>query len=262
MRDILVTLPQEKTKIKIILLGDVHRGSPQFNEPLFKEVVNLIKENDDYYAILMGDLIDNALKNSKSDVYTAVETPQQSMNWVINTLRPIKDKILAITSGNHEERTTREVGFDLSAYLATCLELEDRYSNEPFCLFVSMGKSQNREGIYQTFCLFGSHGASSGTTIGGAVNKLSKLSDIVVNADVYLMGHTHSPLQTFDPRYEVDTRTKKHYLIEPLLINGQAFLNFEGSYGEKKLYKPKSQRVPIIVLETGFSTKRVSAEWL
>ena len=41
MKDISVTLPQEVTDIKIMLIGDVHRGSKQFNEKDFLETVEI-----------------------------------------------------------------------------------------------------------------------------------------------------------------------------------------------------------------------------
>ncbi len=260
MKDISVTLPQEVTDIKIMLIGDVHRGSKQFNEKDFLETVEFIRKNDDYYTILMGDLIDNATKISKSDCYQAVESPQESVEWVINKLKPIAHKVLACTSGNHEERTEREVGMDISWWVAKCLGIEDRYSIGPFILYVSMGRNQNRDNMYHTFSLYANHGNGMGTTMSGAVKKLQALGEVVVNADVYLIAHSHKPLIMPCPRIVIDTKNKKHSMIDPLFVNGQSFLNFEGSYGEKKGYAPTSQRKPIIKLKTGYDKKYVSLE--
>jgi predicted phosphodiesterase len=260
MKDISVMLPQEVTEIKILLLGDVHRGSQQFNEKEFLETVEFIRKNDNYYAILMGDLIDNATRNSKSNCYLAVESPQASVEWVINKLKPIADRILAVTTGNHEERSEKEVGMDISWWIAKCLGIEERYSQGPFILFVSMGKNQNRTGMYHTFSLYGIHGDGMGTTLQGAVRKLQLMGDVVVNADVYIIGHSHKPLIMPSPRIVIDTKNKKHNIIDPLFVNGQSFLNFEGSYGEKKGYLPTSQRKPIIKLKTGYDKKYVSLE--
>ena len=45
-----------------------------------------------------------------------------------NKLKPIADRILAVTTGNHEERSEKEVGMDISWWIAKCLGIEERYS--------------------------------------------------------------------------------------------------------------------------------------
>lgn len=257
MKDIKVTLSQDITSIRIILLGDIHRGSKEFNEKLFMDTINLIATTHDLYTILMGDLIDNALKNSKSDSYLAAERPNESMQWLINKLEPIKHKILACTNGNHEDRTEREVGMDLSWWLTKTLDIEDRYANGPFILYLSMGKNQGRANMYHTFSIYGTHG-----TIGSNIKGLQNMGNVVVNADVYVMGHTHRPIMFPEPRIIIDTVAKKHKIIDPLFVNGNSFLDFEGSYGEKKGYRPTSQRQTLIKLKTGRKTKTTSLEMI
>ena len=43
MKDITFIFPEELTSIKIIPLGDVHRGSQQFDETLFLKTINKIQ---------------------------------------------------------------------------------------------------------------------------------------------------------------------------------------------------------------------------
>lgn len=258
MKDISVILPQSTTNIEILLLGDGHRGSKQFNEKLFLETVNYIKNTPNCYCIVNGDLLDNAIKNSKSNVHLAVESPQESMNWIVDTLKPLaeKEKILAIGPGNHEERTERETGTEPTWWIARCLGIEERYFSGIFILYVSMGRNRNRVGKYHTFAIVGGHGAGGGGTPQSASKKLIDLAQIVVNADVYVMNHFHQQMWVPRARYVTDVRTKKHYFLDPLLVMGNAFLDFEGSYAETKMYQPSSKRVPIIELHTGFDWKR------
>lgn len=240
MKDITFIFPEELTSIKIIPLGDVHRGSQQFDETLFLKTINKIQKDKSCYTILMGDLIDNALKNSKSDVYQATETPQQSIEYIVENLLPIKDKILVITSGNHEERTSKEAGVCVTKHIAKCLNIEDKYADGPFILFGSISS--------RIFTIFGTHGAGGGTSTSSALNKILNLMQIVPDADIYLMGHTHKPLVAFETRYLLNKIAKKHIQHDALYINGGSFLNFEGSYGEKKLYKPNSKKIPFIIV--------------
>lgn len=264
MKDITVVLPQEVEQIKIIILGDVHCGSPQFNEKLFLDTINKIKTNDDYYAILLGDLIDNTIKQSKGNIYLNTESPQESMKRMLKYLMPIRHKILVGCPGNHEERSEKEVGVDLMYWLCKSLGLIDeerdidRYSDGPFCLFIKMGSSRKRKNVYHTFSIFGSHGSSSGITHASAVNKLIGMTNLIPNADIYIMGHTHKPIITWDKRYLINNSACRHVEHESLLVNGSSFLDFEGSYGEKKLYKPTSQKIPLIILKTGYNSKEVS----
>lgn len=260
MKDIEVQLPQELDNIKIFLLGDLHRGSPQFNEPLFLKTLKFIKEHTNCYCILLGDLIDNALKNSKSDCYTAIESPQKSAEWLVEKLIPISDRILAGCPGNHEERTEREVGVDLVYWIFKSLGIEDRYSRGPFILYMNVGKKRANKNKQHIFTLFGTHGASSGVTLGSALNKLKTMTNIVPNADIYIMGHTHKPIVSFSKKIMANTDTKKHYYHEALLVNGSSFLDYEGSYGEDKMYEPISLSLPIITLKTGYNWKKVGCE--
>lgn len=262
MKDIEVQLPKELDTIKIILLGDLHRGSQQFNEPLFLKTLKFIENNKEYYCILLGDLIDNALKTSKSDCYKATESPQKSAEWLVEKLEPIKDRILACNMGNHEERTEREVGMDLTYWICKSLGIESRYSRGPFILYMNVGKKRSNKNKQHIFTLFGTHGASSGITMGSALNKLKTMTNIVSNADIYVMGHTHKPIVSFSKKIMVSTDTKKHYYHEAMLVNGSSFLDYEESYGEAKMYEPISLRIPIITLKTGYNWKKVCCEFL
>lgn len=254
MKRICVKLQEES--IKIIPIGDVHRGSSQFNEKLFIDVINTIKNNDNYYTMLMGDLIDNALKNSKSNIYEAVESPSKSIDWLIEKLEPIKHKILTIIPGNHEERTFKEAGIDPLEKLVEKLGLRERYSKEPFILFLTL-KDGN------VFTIYGAHGASSGTTMGTIANKITSLGNILVNADIYVMGHSHKPMIAFEPCFVVNEVRRTYKLLERLYVNCASFVNYEGGYGEQKLYKPTSYVIPVICLEVkSKKTKIISAETL
>ena len=75
-----------KDRFSIIPFGDIHLGSPQCNVKLAEHVVNVIKEEDETYTVLMGDLIENAVVGSKSDVYTSVVSPKEQIEWIVDIL--------------------------------------------------------------------------------------------------------------------------------------------------------------------------------
>ena len=253
MTKISVTLEKEAKKIKIIPLGDVHKGSPQFIESLFLKVINTIRDTPNCYTILMGDLIDNVLKSSKGNIYLATESPSKSIEWLVEKLKPIKDKILAVTIGNHEGRTLNEVGVDILCGLVEKLGLKDRYAPGPFILFLKINKE-----FGHVFTIYGAHGASTGTTQGAIANKLISLGNTVVDADIYLMGHGHKPMILFDPCYTINSIRRSYKKVDRLFVCSPSFLDYEGGYGEQKLYKPTSNAVPIIELESCHKNKSIS----
>ena len=242
-----VKLSQDLTEIKIMPIGDVHYGSNEFNEALWKDVLHKVSTTDNLYITLGGDLIDNITIDSKGDIFKQRLSPHEQMTRIIADLTPIKHKILAITNGNHESRTYNRTGFDYSLYLAETLGIVDRYSYGPYVLFVSFGKNQGREGLYYTFVIYSTHGSGGSINPGGKLNKLLKTKETLCNADVYFHHHTHEPLVTKKPVYYADTRTKDIYFKERTFVNGAAFLNF-GGYGAIKGYSPASNAVPIVIL--------------
>jgi UDP-2,3-diacylglucosamine pyrophosphatase LpxH len=88
--------------IKIYPLGDVHLGSPGCQFDAFRELVEQIASEPRSYAVMMGDLLDMGLKNSVGDPYHATMPPGAQKRAMVDALMPIKGKILALVSGNHE----------------------------------------------------------------------------------------------------------------------------------------------------------------
>ena len=100
-------------KLKIIPISDTHIGDKTSNTKAFKEALERIKNEENTYTILNGDLCNIALKTSKSDSYEDTLTPMQQVLTLINYLEPIKDKILVMSIGNHEERIKKDTNIDI-----------------------------------------------------------------------------------------------------------------------------------------------------
>ena len=98
----------------------------------------------------------------------------------------IKDKIIGICSGNHENRSKE----DANPIKDLCKFLGVHYFEDEFSFRISVGTISHNPVVY-TF--YGIHGSSNGQTIGAIGNSLQKLSNIV-DADVYFQGHSHQPI--------------------------------------------------------------------
>ena len=221
--------------LKLYVLSDMHIGSAEADISTLKKIINFIKDTPECYCILLGDILDTALKNSKTDIYSETLSIAESQKLAVELLSPIKDKIIAMTPGNHENRVWREVGVDLSLWLAEKLELQDKYRNNGIALSIAFGKDQN--GNPYRLNVFGQHGSyGGGRKLGAAMNALEDLDGIVANADILIRAHTHQPIQgsrnvfLFDERGSIIKKTKYYF-------NSPSVLNY-GGYAYDKGYKP------------------------
>lgn len=244
---ITINLSNELKEIEIIPIGDVHYGSPEHNAKLFDEIIERLKTQDNLYCILLGDLIECITKDSVGDIYSQIGTPHQQANYIIGKLQPITHKILAMTGGNHENRVFKTTGFDISLYIAEKLGIVDRYVKNSFVLFVRFGKIKGNRDKPHTWSLFVAHGVGGSTKKPSKLKKLMELKDMVVGCDVYIMGHVHDYICTYDENYIVDTRNKTVILKTSGFISQGAFLDF-GGYGYEKLYKPVAKKYGILTI--------------
>ena len=226
----------EFKSIKVLALSDFHIGDELCNLKLIKEVLQEVKESDNTFIILNGDLINNATKNSVSDVYSEKLTPMEAIVKLCDLLEPIKDRILVIHPGNHENRTYKDDGIDIIRLVAKQLGIEDRFSDGWWYLYLTLGLGQKGRPVMYT--ITGIHGYGGGRKNGGKINNLVEMGDKVI-ADVYVMGHTHTPIMTrntiFTPDFQHRTLVKrdKYYLMT------NSFLDY-GGYGEMLGYTPST----------------------
>lgn len=247
MKVINVNLGKDLKELRIIPISDVHLGDKLTNYKLLKEVLETIKNTPNVYTILNGDLCNTALKNSKSDVYADEMSPMEQIDYLIELLEPIKDKILVIGTGNHEDRITKETNIDVIQLVAKQLGIEDRYTNGWWYLFLRFGEKDQGRKAPMCYQITGYHGSGGGRKPGGKVNRLEEMGQTVI-ADVYIMGHTHKPMATksaiYIPDYANNSLNKKqmHFLMT------NSFLDY-GGYGEKLGFSPTDNTPTEVVLD-------------
>jgi predicted phosphodiesterase len=247
-----VELPNYLNEVRIRVLADSHIGDGLADLKLVKKFIKDVEENNDMYLIVNGDLINNATRTSVSDSYGEVMTPDEQIDYLVDLLMPVKDKILVITSGNHEDRTYRTDGIKLIKRVARELGIEDRYVEVAYLLYVAFGKNRGRDNRKTVYSIYGKHGRGGGKRIGSKTNKLEDMAKII-DADVFLHSHTHMPAIFKLSRFRVDYRNRKKSRMNMLFVNTNAFLDY-GGYGEEKGYPPASKDYPEIILE-GYERK-------
>lgn len=235
--------------IRLYGLSDWHLGSEYCDRKALQKTINAIQTTPSAYCVLLGDMMDNALKGSVSNVYMSTMNPQSQINEAANILQPIKDKILAITEGNHEARTIKEVGI-LPMYILALklgLDVENVYSVGAFVLFLRYGNAL-RTGRNNVFSIYCKHGSGGGGTVGGKANAMDKMKADIV-ADVYISAHTHQQLAFMREIYIADKQKQTLVSQKSLFVNSGSFLSW-GGYAVEKGFSPSPTGTPVIDLWT------------
>ena len=247
MKSVKVTLSNNLKMVEIHTLADWHIGDKSCDMDAIKKQIQRIFDTPNAFAICNGDLMNNATKVSVSDSYAEELSPMDQLQTLCELLEPIKDKILLLTQGNHEARTYRTDGIDLTALLARQLGIYDRYVREGGVLFLRFGKTSshthNRPQLYSIYC---THGSGGGRKEGAKATRLADMASIV-DCDVFIHSHVHLPMVMKQNFFRVDTANSNVAEVEKLFVNTSAQLKY-GGYGQTYEFKPSNTTSPIIYL--------------
>lgn len=243
-------------EILIYGLSDWHLGSEYCDKKLLEKFIDIIRTTPNAYCMILGDAMDNALKGSLGNVYMQTMSPHEQINEAARLLYPIRHKILAITEGNHEVRSVKEVGllpmYMLTTKLAAGLDYEqtEKYINNVYSIgaFVMFLTYENARylGRTVTFSIYCKHGTGGGSTVGGKANSMAKMQQQIV-ADVYMSGHTHVQMGFAPSVYVADSLRKSLTCQNQLNVNTGSFLGW-GGYSVEKNFPPSVIGAPSIKL--------------
>lgn len=232
-------------KIKIIPISDTHIGEKLVDLKLLKKVLLEIKEDPHCYTTVNGDIMNMALKNSKSNVYDDALSPSEQIEITYDLFKDIADKILVYHGGNHESRCYKETGIDTSKVIAQRLGIEDRYAENMWYLFLQFGKCRRNRPVQYT--IGGYHGSAGGRKSGGKINRLVDMSSIFI-ADLFIMGHGHKMIITDGTIFVPDEQHKTLVEKELNYLMTNSFLKY-GGYGASGGYTPNSRSTNEVILD-------------
>lgn len=234
-------------QIEIHPLADLHIGDSMSDYKMIMEKIEYIRNTPNAYCILDGDLMDTAVCTSIGDTYGANLQPMEQLRHCVAIFEPIKDKILAVLPGNHENRVYKSDGLDITELMCSQLGIQGKYSPTTALLFIRFGKqSSKHHGRPFLYTIYATHGTGGGRKEGGKVNRLADLAAIV-DADIYIHAHTHLPIVFKNSFYRVSGSNSSAALVDKLFVNTSAWLNY-GGYGDKAGFKPASKASPVIYL--------------
>lgn len=235
--------------IRVYPISDVHLGSREHKVKEWRDFIRMITADPQAYVIILGDLCDTALKNSKSDIYQASMTIMDQLQAAVDQLKPLADagKILAITGGNHEARISKEVGLDASYIIAERLGIADLY--RPHICFVKLVLHNEATNNRYSPCyvMAATHGSGGGGTY-SFLNKNNQFAMTIDGIDALITGHTHKPAVITPAKMRVDVH-KDTVTVQPYYcITATAWLEYNNSYGLGMMLAPGSTRPQVINL--------------
>lgn len=249
MKEFKIRLKGNSNCFQLMVLGDMHIGDELCDLQLIKNTINYIKHTRDCYVILNGDLINNALKTSKSDSYKEQMTIEDEQDLLIELLAPIKDRILVMTTGNHEYRTSLLAGINPLKSVAYALGVKDKLVEESYLLDIEFGKAYGKASTPNNYVVFGIHGGNGGGRRAGATaNALQDMALIRPDMDLYVHSHTHTQMNYSDMVFLYNRAANKTREHQRTFYNANAFLKY-GGYAEKKGYKPTDRNPSVLVVK-------------
>lgn len=237
-KPIIFNTPHEFEEIVVYFANDVHRGSAEFSQRKWDAFEKML-EPKNAYVMFVGDQFENALRQSKSDSYSAMR-PHEEKQWWINRLRPLAPKTICLIDGNHEARTTKDTDCYPLYDIALALGIEDRYRSEAAFVDIGVGRYRPSQDKQFRYVIYAVHKAQNGGSFG--------LADAVDNIDALVCGHTHRPMDKPLGKLCYDTKTKtiSERTVENI-VSG-SFLSY-GGYGARAGYRPTSQKLYKMVLD-------------
>lgn len=235
--------------LEVHTFADEHIGDAGSDLKRIKERIKYVAETKNAYCILNGDILDYASRSSIGDIETRTLNIMGQIEKGVELFEPIKDKILCITNGNHENRAFKKEGIDISKLIALQLELGNVYSPTSAFIFLRFGNAGNRHGrgdCKMCYTIYANHGSGGGRKEGAKAIRLADMAGIV-DADIYIHSHTHLPMTMKQGFFRTDARNSVISNVTKLFVNTASNLNY-GGYGEAQEYKPNSTDTPVIYL--------------
>jgi predicted phosphodiesterase len=225
-------------------LGDVHKGAKMHDRERWREWLDYLADQPDVSLLLNGDLLNAAIIGAVSDVYDETMTVGDAKRELVEEVRPLAEqgKIDGANPGNHEDRIAKAVGDCPIKDL--CWVLDVPYFEASALFVYTVGDVDYK--------VFVRHGTGNGQSLAG----LEKGAN-VVDADLYITGHTHRVGVTASDIFalaECGTRLERKHRY---FTSSGSFLALE-RYAAQRGYSPTRLGAPRIFLDGTKRDVRVS----
>lgn len=234
--------------IKIYPISDVHLGAAEHMAKEWDEFCLRVKNEQNTYIILGGDLMNNGTRSSVSNVFDEQLRPREQKRIIVERLEPVRDKILCAVTGNHERRSCKDADDDPTYDILCKLDLEHLYRENMAFLRLQFGDCHANSIANPTYVFGIIHGAGGGILTGGSVNRHERFAYVFDGLDALVVGHSHKPFVTQPAKVLVDARNNKVSIKPFKVISMTSWLGYAG-YALRKEMLPTSFAPQVIKLQ-------------
>lgn len=251
-----------KDVFTIVPIGDIHIGNIGCDIDKLKEDIEEIRNNRNYFWIGIGDFMECInLSDKRFDPksidpdYSITDLDKLVQNQtddVISLFYPIREKCLAIISGNHEETIRLQYYQDVCERMAYALKVPFLgYSGFIKLIFYRFSgdkyKKRNPQQPHNAhttshFTFYITHGYGGSRKAGAKINKMEDLAHMV-DCNIVLVAHEHKKI-IGDPIQKLGVSTDAKRLVAQKTHSAMCGSYLRGyvekttTYIEKKCYPP------------------------
>lgn len=211
--------------LRILVASDWHIGSTHCDMALINRVLEYADEQQ-AYILLAGDMIEMAIKKSVGSVWEQNLSPTDQIAALTEMFGHRSHRIIAVLTGNHEGRISRESDVDIVRLWADSIKVP--YLNKAGVIAITAHGNN--------WVIYAQHGVrGTGRRPGSSLNAIHEMAENVV-ADIYIHGHHHRSSLT-------KTKVLRHMAQPGFYWQSRWFINSGtmhkyGGYGSDHAYPP------------------------
>lgn len=250
--------------IRIAPVADVHLGAMECMETEWERFLQRVIK-DDLYLILAGDLLNNSVKSAGfANPFEERHRPREAKKMMVEYLAPIRDRILCVTTGNHERRTLRDDDQDLTYDICAKLDIEHLYRENMAFMRVSVGQFNGgyKMKAANSYIFAVTHGTGGGIYTGASVNRNERFGNLIDGGlDCMVVGHVHKGFVTKPSKIVIDARNNRVSMKHYVVISCVSWLNFDGYAAQKMLLPAHVADPQILTLSDDHENKQIITTW-
>lgn len=232
---IIYNCPSDWDFATLYFIHDIHYGSEVFDAKKWKAFKQLIVSDDRALCLWIGDLMEDAIPDSKGDTFTQKEPPAIQKEWVTEQLIDLKDKTVAVVPGNHERnRSTRKCGLYPIYDCCVIAGISDKYRDKYAFADIGIGMIYNNPRKQYRYVVQIQHRAKD--------IKSCNSADFSDGIDIFAYGHDHDPHDHPRKKLMYDPRNKNVIERNVEVIDCGSFCSY-GGYGAASAYRPQSDKL-------------------
>lgn len=244
--------------IRIYPIADLHIGAAECQIERWNAFKRRIASERDSYIVIVGDMLNNAIRTSMSDVFAETMRPREQKMWLAEQLSDITDKILCVTGGNHERRSEKDAD-DAPLYDVCCkLNIEDKYRDNAAFMILRFGDKNANGQANPTYTMCATHSTGGGIYTGAAVNRNERFAMMIDGLDILVTGHVHKGVVTKPQKLVFDKSNKKISFKDFTVVSCTSWMGYSG-YALRKMLAPASTSLQTLTLMR--NCKQVLVGW-